>query len=114
VIPFMKLPVLALLLVLLAPALLAGQTLAAEAAGAQLFRDKGCVYCHGAGGAGTQKAPALTGLPTDKHWSPARIRAQILNGGQKMPPFADSVTDEEVEQLVAYLRAQNKPAPPAK
>jgi cytochrome c1 len=31
-----------------------------------------------------------------------------------MPPFADSVTDEEVEQLVAYLRAQNKPAPPAK
>lgn len=84
----------------------------AEKAGAVLFRDKGCTYCHGIGGVGTKKAPALTGLHKDKTWTPEKITNQILNGGQKMPPFRDSVTDEDVTNLIAYLRAKNKPAPP--
>lgn len=81
-------------------------------AGAVLFRDKGCTYCHGADGAGTKKAPSILDLPKDKTWTDARITEQILNGGQKMPPFRDSVTDDEVSQLIAYLRAKNKPVPP--
>ena len=101
-----------MLLALAASAFLFGQNHTAEEAGALLFRDKGCVHCHGDGGLGTPKGPALTGLRTDKLWSPAKIRIQILNGGQKMPSFADSVTDEEAAQLVAYLRAKNKPIPP--
>ena len=84
----------------------------AEKAGALLFRDKGCTYCHGVGGVGTKKAPALTGLHKDKTWTPEKITNQILNGGQKMPPFRDSVTDEDVTNLIAYLRAKNKPVPP--
>jgi mono/diheme cytochrome c family protein len=83
-----------------------------EKAGAVLFRDKGCTYCHGVGGVGTKKAPALTDLHKDKVWTPEKITSQILNGGQKMPPFRDSVTDDEVIQLIAYLRAKNKPDPP--
>ena len=83
-----------------------------EKAGAVLFRDKGCTYCHGAGGIGTKKAPALTDLPKDKIWTPEKLTNQILNGGQKMPPFRDSVTDEDVGNLIAYLRAKNKPVPP--
>jgi mono/diheme cytochrome c family protein len=83
-----------------------------EKAGAVLFRDKGCTYCHGVGGIGTKKAPSLTGLPKDKAWTPEKITNQILNGGQKMPPFRDSVTDEDVSDLIAYLRARNKPEPP--
>jgi mono/diheme cytochrome c family protein len=83
-----------------------------EKTGAALFRDKGCTYCHGVGAVGTKKAPALTGLPKDKTWTPEKITDQILNGGQKMPPFRDSVTDEEVTDLIAYLRAKNKPVPP--
>jgi mono/diheme cytochrome c family protein len=81
-------------------------------AGAALFRDKGCAYCHGVGAVGTRKAPDLTGLPKDKSWTNEKITNQILNGGQKMPPFRDSVSDEEVSQLIAYLRAKNKPIPP--
>lgn len=77
-----------------------------------LFRDKGCAYCHGAGAIGTKKAPSLLDLPHDKTWTNAKITNQILNGGQKMPPFRDSVTDEEVGQLISYLRAKNKPVPP--
>jgi len=84
----------------------------AEKAGALLFRDKGCAYCHGVGGVGTKKAPALTGLPKDKTWTGDKITEQILNGGQKMPPFRDSITDDDVTNLIAYLRAKNKPVPP--
>jgi mono/diheme cytochrome c family protein len=87
-------------------------TKGAEEAGAVLFRDKGCTHCHGVGGIGTKKAPSLVDLRKDKLWTPARITSQILNGGQKMPPFSDSVTDEEAAQLVAYLRAKHRPVPP--
>ncbi len=87
-------------------------TKAAEEAGAILFRDKGCTHCHGVGGIGTKKAPNLVDLRKNKLWTPAQITNQILNGGQKMPPFSDSVTDEEAAQLVAYLRAKHRPVPP--
>lgn len=84
----------------------------AEKAGAILFRDKGCTYCHGVGAVGTKKAPALTSLPKDKTWTDEKIISQIMNGGQKMPPFRESVTDEDITDLIAYLRAKNKPIPP--
>lgn len=100
------------LLVSLAIPARASSSKADEEAGAVLFRDKGCAYCHGAGGAGGKKAPSLMGLRTDKAWPPANITKQILNGGQKMPPFGDSLTDTEIAQLVAYLRAKNRPIPP--
>jgi mono/diheme cytochrome c family protein len=95
-----------------AHALMGSNTKAAEEAGAVLFRDKGCAYCHGVGGAGGKKAPALIGLRTDKLWTPEKITSQIMNGGQKMPPFSDSLTDAEIAELVAYLRAKNRPVPP--
>ncbi len=85
---------------------------AAEQAGAILFRDKGCAHCHGVGGIGTKKGPSLLDLRKNKLWTPPQITNQILNGGEKMPPFSDSVTDEEAAQLVAYLRAKNRPVPP--
>ena len=92
--------------------LFASGTISSEEAGAILFRDKGCTHCHGDGGIGTKKAPPLIGLRNNKLWTPAKITDQILNGGQKMPPFSDSVTDEEAAQLVAYLRAKHRPVPP--
>jgi mono/diheme cytochrome c family protein len=89
----------------------AANSKAAEQAGAILFRDKGCAYCHGATGAGGKKGPDLSGIRTDKLWPPDKIATQIRDGGQKMPPFADSVTDAEIADLVAYLRAKHRPVP---
>lgn len=83
-----------------------------QQAGALLFRDKGCSHCHGVGGVGAKKGPSLTNLRKDKLWPPAKITNQILNGGQKMPPFSESLTDSEAAQLVSYLRSKHKPAPP--
>ncbi len=82
-------------------------------AGAVLFRDKGCAYCHGAKLEGTKKAPGLADVRNDKAWPPEKMTDQILNGGAKMPPFRDSLSDDEIAQLVAYLRAKNRPEPPA-
>jgi len=86
----------------------------AAQAGAILFRDKGCPQCHGADRKGTKKGPDLTRLPADRQWTPEKITSQILDGGQKMPPFSDTVTDEEAAQLVAFLQSTNKPLPPPK
>lgn len=88
------------------------KTEADEKAGAALFVDKGCTFCHGVGGVGTGKAPSLVDLRKNKAWPAEKIKNQIMNGGQKMPPFADSVTDQEVSQLIAYLLAKHRPVPP--
>lgn len=80
--------------------------------GAVLFRKLDCAHCHGEGGIGTKKAPSLAEIRKDKEWPPAKITSQILNGGQKMPPFSDSLSDAEIAQLVAYLRAKHRPVPP--
>lgn len=81
-------------------------------AGALLFRDKGCAHCHGAGGVGTQKAPSLLKIREDKAWPPEKMTEQILDGGDKMPPFRDSLSDEEIAQIIEYLRAKHRPVPP--
>ncbi len=110
--PSSSLLLLGLIALFATPAFSAAKKSDEEKAGAVLFRDKGCTYCHGVGGVGTKKAPSLIGLPKDKTWTPDKITAQILNGGQKMPPFRESVTDDDVTDLIAYLRAKNKPVPP--
>ena len=99
-------------LVLAATAAFAADTPADVKAGAELFRDKGCSNCHGADLHGTKKAPALADIRSDKNWPADKMTDQILNGGQKMPPFRDSLSDDEIAQLVAFLRAKDHPAPP--
>jgi mono/diheme cytochrome c family protein len=89
-----------------------GQALSKSKAGAALFRDKGCAYCHGITAAGTTKGPSLDSVR--KAWKPAQITDQIQNGGQKMPAFKDAVSNEEITQLIAWIRAKHRPvAPPA-
>jgi mono/diheme cytochrome c family protein len=90
----------------------AHSTKADEQAGALLFRQQDCAHCHGPEGIGGKKAPPLTNLRKNKDWPPEKITHQILNGGQKMPPFGDSLTDAQIAQLVAYLRAKHKPVLP--
>jgi mono/diheme cytochrome c family protein len=103
---------LATLFLLPAHALWGSKNKANEEAGALLFRDKGCVHCHGVGGVGTKKAPSLVDIRKNKQWTPEKMTSQILNGGKKMPPFADSLSDQEVAQIIAYLRAKHRPVPP--
>src|SRR5689334_15615430 len=100
------------LLVLAATTAFAAAAPADVKAGAPLYRDKGCAYCHGPALEGTKQAPGLAKIREDKAWPPQKVTDQILNGGQKMPPFRDSLSDDEIQQLVTFLRAKDHPAPP--
>lgn len=78
--------------------------------GAQLFHDKGCTYCHGTDAQGTDKAPSLANIR--KKLNAQQVQSQITNGGQKMPRFGDSLSKDEIEELVEFLRARHRPAIP--
>lgn len=73
-------------------------------AGEALYSAKGCGYCHGKTAQGTAKGPALTHLGWWR-WRGSRIAHQIENGGAKMPAFGDSLTRDEVAELVVWLRS---------
>jgi mono/diheme cytochrome c family protein len=81
-------------------------------AGAVLFRDRGCAYCHGQAGEGTVRGPSLADVR--KKLKPEEMAHQIETGGKNMPPFRQALSDDEVSQLVSFLRAKHRPvAPPA-
>lgn len=82
-----------------------------KAAGAEVYATSGCAHCHGADGQGGEKGPSLHNLrkkmPADK------VHAQIVNGGNGMPPFGDALTADQVTNLVDFLRAKKWITPPA-
>jgi mono/diheme cytochrome c family protein len=80
-----------------------------QAGGAVLFRDN-CARCHGANLEGTKKGPRLAEIRNKKHWTDERITGRILNGAGKMPSFRESLSENQIQQLIGYLRADNRPA----
>ncbi len=79
------------------------------AAGAQLFQSTGCTHCHGETLGGTETAPTLRDV--GRRLKPEAIADQIRHGGQAMPAFGDVLTEDQVTQLVAYLRKQKAKTP---
>ena len=71
--------------------------------GAEVFAASGCRHCHTIHNEGGHKGPDLSGV--GRVLSKAKIRAQILQGGNQMPPFTDDLEPAEVNVLVAYLRS---------
>lgn len=72
---------------------------AAEEPGQRVYDDK-CSQCHGAEGRGG-KAPRL--VPFE--WSYEQVLDQVRHPLCDMPPMpASEVSDEEVAQIVAYLK----------
>lgn len=101
------------------------------AAGQQLFDTLGCVSCHGANGEGG-RGPALTSLyNTQVHLANGQtlnadegyLRESILNSQAKivsgfgpiMPTFQGQVSEEQVLQMVSYIKSLStaKPEAPA-
>ncbi|MHB8078120.1 MAG: c-type cytochrome [Candidatus Krumholzibacteriia bacterium] len=85
-------------------------------AGEAVFKAQGCPSCHGAGGIGTGRAPALTTI--GKTASAAELTSVLQHPTDKMraggmPPVTATGTD--LRALVAYLKSlgSSAPAPPA-
>jgi ubiquinol-cytochrome c reductase cytochrome b subunit len=75
---------------------------AQQSAGATLFVRRGCWACHTVRGTGGLAGPDLTFV--GDRLSPDQLTTRILNGGRNMPAFASTLTPQEVDQLVAFLR----------
>jgi cytochrome c oxidase cbb3-type subunit 3 len=72
--------------------------------GKRLFTWFNCVGCHAHGGGGM--GPALMDAAWIYGSEPQQVYATIVNGGPNgMPPFGGKLTDPEIWQLVAYVRA---------
>jgi len=67
--------------------------------GAGLF-ELYCISCHGAGGSGTQKAPALQ----PERYSTEYVATTIVHGNARMPGYPD-MPQELVRELVEYVKS---------
>jgi mono/diheme cytochrome c family protein len=76
----------------------------ATSAGAQVFADAGCGSCHTftpAGSSGTT-APNLD----DADVSFEQAVQQVTNGGGGMPPFADQLSEQEIEDVSRFVAGE--------
>jgi len=69
-----------------------------------------CAMCHNSDNADKKMGPGLKGLfhkeklQNGKRVTEQSVRAQIDDGGSGMPPFKAMLSDQEKEDLLAYLK----------
>lgn len=79
-----------------------------QAAGRRIFEMQ-CAACHTAYTSEARGGPSLKGLfekkelPSGAPANDARVRDAILDGRAKMPPFKYMLTQQQVDDLLAYL-----------
>lgn len=81
---------------------------AADDAGTQTYKSN-CVVCHGADGTGTPtgkslKAPDLHSDAVQK-MTAAQMITQVSDGKNNMPPFKSTLSEDQIKDVVAYVRA---------
>jgi alcohol dehydrogenase (cytochrome c) len=69
-------------------------------AGAQVWANN-CSGCHGLNGTGGNGGPALVGDPIAL--DPTKVHAQVTNGGGGMPPFKDTLTQQQIADVTAFV-----------
>jgi len=105
-----------LLIATLVPSLLAGPSRAADV---QANWTKHCVACHGKDGKGQTKAGKMAGVKdqTDAQYQAglkddkmfAAIKDGLKEDGkEKMKPFKDKLSDDEIKALLAHVRSLKK------
>ncbi len=82
--------------------------MAAAQGGADTFKAK-CAMCHGADGAGK---PAMGTKPLGsadvQKMSDADLTSAITNGKGKMPAYKGKLSDDQIKELVSYIRTLKK------
>jgi len=87
--------------------------LRADGDAASLFRAK-CAVCHGADGSGNtamgkqMQPPDLRSEEVQKQTDAQLIDATTNGKGKKMPAYKGKLTDDQIKQLVAYIRELGK------
>jgi mono/diheme cytochrome c family protein len=76
------------------------------ASGAELFSNN-CESCHGPDGAGGHVGPDLQKSAVAEDL--ARVEEQVRNGGGAMPPFANVLSDAEIDTVAHHVVEQIAP-----
>src|ERR1700686_2577355 len=80
--------------------------------GAAIFKSK-CVLCHGADGTGNTplgkqlQAANFHSKDVQKKTN-AELHKVVHDGQTNMPPFADQLSDEQIDQVIKYVRTLGK------
>jgi len=83
-----------------------------KSSGAGIFKGK-CVLCHGADGSGKTplgkqlQAADLRSKEVQK-LSNAELHKVVHDGQANMPPFADQLSDDEISEVIQYVRHLGK------
>jgi cytochrome c oxidase subunit II len=73
----------------------------ADASAGEAVFSENCSVCHGSDGHGGNGGPDLTTMP--KAQEQASAEEQVTNGGGGMPPFAGTLSEEEISNVAAYV-----------
>lgn len=83
------------------PAQTVGTNDSTVVAGAKLFHDRGCAFCHAIEGVGGKRGPDLSDV--GDRMSPDQITVRITNGGPNMPAYVRVLSPEETGAIVEFL-----------
>jgi quinohemoprotein ethanol dehydrogenase len=72
-------------------------------AGKSVWADN-CAGCHGLDGTGANGGPNLVG--NEQAVNPEQVRAQVTNGGGGMPAFKDTLSEQQISDVTAYVTEQ--------
>ncbi len=82
----------------------------AAAKGKALFASNNCTLCHSADTTDMKVGPGLKGLYSRGTMADGTkvtdetVTERISNGKSPMPPYKDSLTPDQIKQIVAYLK----------
>jgi ubiquinol-cytochrome c reductase cytochrome b subunit len=72
--------------------------------GAHLFHQMACQYCHSIKGLGGKVGPDLTFV--GRRLNEQQMKIRIVNGGHNMPSFGQTLTKDQLDQIVAFLQTR--------
>ncbi len=88
------------------PAAVVGTATGPVAAGAKLFYDKGCEFCHTIDGYGGIRGPDLS--DAGDRMTAEQITTRIYSGAANMPSYRGNMSDTDLAKLIAFLESRHK------
>jgi ubiquinol-cytochrome c reductase cytochrome b subunit len=91
------------------PPQVVGVTTGPVAAGANVFYDKGCEFCHTVSGYGGIRGPDLSFV--GDRLIRDQIATRIFSGATNMPSYSGKLTQQELNDLLSFLVSRRRLPP---